>query len=180
MRRAQAARQQAHADFQKPILRARRQRVITRHGRARRQDAHQIARRKVPQAGATPPARPGKAQDGRGLVAVLSVALARYQRERGGGARAAHSRAPGARPVPAPVPGPSGRTAGSIAGGCIRAAAAQASRRAQGLLQCLGKGAEGRVLPVAKAQHRHRHGAGGQFCDALEASLACAGAWPSP
>ena len=37
--------------------------------------------------------------------------------------------------------------------------------RAQCLVHRLGKGAEGRKLPVAKAQHRHRHGAGAALCD---------------
>src|SRR5690606_22932261 len=84
---AQAARQLAHADLEEPVFGARGERVVARHAGARRDDAHQVARRETREATpaqAIEPARtrPAKTQDRRGPVRLARVVLARYQRER--------------------------------------------------------------------------------------------------
>src|SRR5690606_27100089 len=154
---AQAARQPAHADFQVSVLGARGQRVIARHACARRYDAYQITRREARQAApaqAIAPARtwPAKAQDRRGPVRLAWVVLTRYQRERSAWRHARHivqhqRLIERLRHGFAP--------ARELLAGLLVDAFERQQRRpapcAKSLLQRLGKGAKGRVLPVAKS-----------------------------
>lgn len=90
MRRAHAAGPLAHADFQKAVGAARRQRVIARHRVPRWHDTYQVARLEAAQAAAEQTrkprlARPGKAQDGRGPIGLAGVVAPLDERQRGGG-----------------------------------------------------------------------------------------------